>query len=500
VPKLPKVTKQAKADKQTTSAPVSVESSAIGLKSRITALQGVLRRLSLFADLSGSMASTGNNSTGAGTTASNGQAGNSSGVDLLHCNSFRDLIQTWRKAMKWTEGLDTALSVMLAAVTSTKAIGDQLWIKVLGPPSCGKSSLCEALSTAKDYVIAKSTMRGFHSGYGEGEEDHGLISQVSGKTLVVKDGDTLLQAPNLGQILSEARDIYDTVSRSSYRKKGVSRDYAGIRMTWILCGTSGLRKLDNGELGARFLDCVIMEGIDDELEDEILWRVVNKAARNLVIEADGRPDTHQDPEMTQAMQMTGGYVCYLRENATELLSSVMFTDEVKHTIKWLGKFVAYMRARPSRLQDEVSEREFAARLVSQLMRLATCLAVVLNRREIDEEVLRRTKKVALDTARGRTLDIVRTLYANPDGCGRESITHETGVLDARLKTLLMFLKHLGAVESFQIKKAGVTQKPKWRLSILMRKLYGEVCSGLHNTEADTDDTDYDHSNPARDLI
>src|SRR5690606_35550052 len=141
----------------------------------------------------------------------------------------------------------------------------------------------EAISVNQDYVVAKSTIRGFHSGFktdGNGEEDNSLIDQIRDKTLVTKDGDTLLQSPNLGQILSEARDLYDSTSRTHYRNK-MSRDYAGVRMTWLLCGTSSLREIDQSELGERFLDCVLMDDIDDELEDAILWRVANRVDRNM---------------------------------------------------------------------------------------------------------------------------------------------------------------------------------------------------------------------------
>jgi len=54
----------------------------------------------------------------------------------------------------------------------------------------------------------------------------------------------------------------------------------------------------------------------------------------------------------------------------------------------LGKFVSYMRARPSDRQDELAEREFAARLVSQFARLAAFLCVVMNRTSVDDEVMR----------------------------------------------------------------------------------------------------------------
>jgi hypothetical protein len=183
---------------------------------------------------------------------------------------------------------------MLASVASTKSIGDQLWIKVIGPPSTAKSSLCEALSINKQYIVPISTIRGFHSGYKSpgSSKDNSLIPLIANKTLVTKDGDTMLQAPNKAQIFSEARDLYDRVSRAHYRT-GDQKTYEGIPLTWILCGTNALREIDRSELGARFLDCIIMEPswlLTDEgreIEDDILWRAANRAAEHVTIESDG---------------------------------------------------------------------------------------------------------------------------------------------------------------------------------------------------------------------
>lgn len=415
--------------------------------------------------------------TSGGKASQPGKGGSVDDLVLIPCTDYRTLIQAWRKAMKWTDGLDFGLSCMLATVASTKSVGDQLWMKVIGPPSCGKSTLCEALSSNKDYVLAKSTMRGFHSGTSdETGDDYSLIAKVNGKTLVTKDGDTLLQSPNLEQILSEARDVYDTVSRSSYRTKQGGRDYAGIRMTWLLCGTSQLRQIDASELGARFLDCVIMDRIDDEDEDEILMRVGYRAERNLSLLSDGTPDSHQEPEMTLAMQLTGGYVGFLRDNAQELLAGVTMADDVLRYHTRLGKFIAIMRARPSNKQDESAEREFAARLVSQLVRLSKCLAIVLNRTTVDEEVLRRTRKVAMDTARGISLDTVRALYTKPDGLFTSTIAMNANVPDYKLKRLLPFMSQIGATELFEPeqKPGGNRPQSRWRLAAKFRKLYDEV--------------------------
>jgi len=352
------------------------------------------------------------------------------------------------------------------------------WANGVFHHNCGKSTLCEAISVNREYVVAKSTIRGFHSGYksdgGDEEQDHSLIPTIRDKTLVTKDGDTLLQSPNLSQILAEARDLYDSTCRTHYRN-AMSKDYSGIRMTWLLCGTSSLRAIDSSELGERFLDCVIMDGIDDELEDEVLWRVANRASRNLVYESDGKAETQYEPELAKAMQLTGGYVAYLRENAIGKLSTIDYPPWAMRQCTKLGKFVAHMRARPSQHQEENAEREFGARLVSQHVRLAACLALVLNCDQINQEVMRRTTQVAMDTSRGQTLDIAAHLYtAGRDGREVRGLSLFTNRTEEKTRGMLRFLKQIGVVELFSAKAKGITSKARWRLTTRMHQLYKDV--------------------------
>lgn len=400
-------------------------------------------------------------------------------LDCLPCSDWATLRNSWLKALKWTEGLDRALSVMLASITSTRSVGDQLWCKIIGPAACGKSTLCEALSVNKQHVTAKSTIRGFHSGFQvdrEGKEDCSLLATLKNKTLVTKDGDTLLQSPNLGQILSEARDIYDRVSRTHYRNK-MGRDYEGINMTWLLCGTSSLRSMDSSELGERFLDCVIVEEIDEDLEDEIAMRVAYRAEREMAFVSDGKPESRDGPEMVQAKRLTGGYVGWLRENAQNLLEAVESSDEALRRCASLGKFVAYVRARFSLRQAEKAEREMSFRLVSQMVRLAKCLAVVLNRPSLDEEVMRRVTRVALDTARGRTLQIIRHLHkAGEAGLETSTIAVLTNESEDEERKYLRFLGKIKAIERFRPAKVKgkPASKPRWKLTKRMKGLYDEV--------------------------
>lgn len=399
------------------------------------------------------------------------------GPALPTCTEWKAVVQAWRKAMKWTDGLEHGLACMLASIASTMQLGDQLWLKIISPAGSGKSSLCEALSMNKDYTIAKSTIRGFHSGYKtdkEGEEDYSLVKLTNGKTLITKDGDTLLQAANIGKILSEARDLYDGTARTHYLH-GVSHDYDNHRMTWLLCGTNALRALDQSELGERFLDVVIMDGIDDEMEDEVLWRVVNRADRLMSYQANGSTETNQDPDMFQAMSLTGGYIGYLRENASAILSSFELTREQKMFIGRLAKFTSYMRARPSTRQFEVAEREFAARLASQFCRLAKCLTIVMNYPQCNDKVMEKVKQVALDTSRGKVMEIVDYIWRRPEGVLPKGVAQATSTQLAKMYDMMIFMRDIGILEIVEVQKSkAVSAVQKWCLTSLVKKLWEEI--------------------------
>ena len=404
----------------------------------------------------------------------------SGSLKCLPCTDYLTLQTAWKQALNWIPGLDRALCVMLASVISTKSQGDQLWFKIMGPPACGKSTLCEALSVSR-YVIAKSTIRGFHSGYKtdkDGKEDHSLIKQATDKTLVIKDGDTLLQAPNKEQILSEARDIYDRISRVHYRH-GVNREYKNIDMTWLLCGTSSLRALDTSDLGVRFLDCVIMDGgIASDLEDDLCMRAGMQAAIDVKTLNNGTPEGQQNPEMTLCMQLTGGYVDYLRTNERSIMAGIAVTQVNVKSCSRLAKFISRMRARPSYRQEENVEIELPTRLTKQLVRLATCLSAVLNKNEIDSDVMARVTKVTLDTSRGLTLELLHCIYNSVGGMGIKELQLHTHLAESKAKGLLSFLIRIDVLERFQEDpEPGSRAKygtVKWRLTEEMSTLYEDV--------------------------
>jgi hypothetical protein len=410
-------------------------------------------------------------------------------LELLPCSDWRELRMGWERAMHWIPGMERAMTCMLAAAMSTRLLGDQLWVMVISPPSTGKTVLCEALSVNRTYVKALDTLRGFYSGYQsdkEGVEDTSLVPQIRNKTLVVKDGDGLLSAPN-----REHRGLYDTAGRSSFRNK-TSREYEGVRFSFVLCGTPALRQLDGSELGERFVVVRVVDEIDDDLEDEIGLRKINQLRYHRA-EADGRADSLDGPEMIKVKRLTGGYVDHLRRNALDLYRAVEMGDEAARLVTRYGKFVALLRSRPSKKQEEEVCREMSTRLVSQLGRLALCAAAVWQRPAVDADVLALVRRVALDTARGLGLDVVRYVASQGrKGAFTAAIAPACHMTEPKAKDILHHLRRLkvlaylpaapGAAAGARNAALGggaVTGTPrlKWYLTERMARLYEEVCSG-----------------------
>lgn len=413
---------------------------------------------------------------GSATVAADGNHHAAPLIQPKPCSSYAIVVNAWRKAVRWFPGADHALAVMFATAYSTEFVGEQLWVKVISPPSTLKTTLLEGLAVDAEHVLSKDSLRGFHDGWKDDDgEDRSLIALARGKTLAIKDGDTLLKAPDLPRILSEARALYDKVTRTHYRNHKIV-DYVGHRMTFLLCGTSALREIDDSELGARFLDCVVMDRIDDEFENEVAQRSVHQEARNMRILSDGKPESQHPEDLSEAMALTGGYVKFLRENAAELGAGIEISDEALHDVTQLGKFIALMRAHPTKgSEDILSDREFSARLTKQLTRLAMSLAAVLNKSGVDDDVMSRVRQVALNTARGRSFDLLRVLHSE----GREGLT--TGSLAAREMTgeqktqnYLRFLRHHGVVEHY-VKHVGThTRHNRWRLTRKMAALWDKI--------------------------
>jgi hypothetical protein len=353
-------------------------------------------------------------------------------IEPLHRETFDELLaDLTTTGYHVTPNLRDTFALSLATVASTELPGEQIWLRIIGPPGSGKTTIAEAITAAKEYVFPISIQTGFHSGHtggpggggGPHAKDASLVKMMDGKTVLIKDGDTLLTAANRDKTLAELRDLYDGVSRAHYRN-GVHHEYENLRTTFILCGTDHLRTLNRSFLGERFLDCEILGAEEtDPYIDRAIENAYLRVSSGLSNPGD---EIATNPIVGNLLKAaTYGYVLHLKKKlATAPIPS--FPEEYRNRIKALAKLLAYVRARLVRTEGELDYRprvELATRLASQFTKLAVVIAVMFDYPAINGETYRLLQKIMVDTATSFEWEMIRMLVRHRDGLSSKQLAN-----------------------------------------------------------------------------
>tara|TARA_R110000803_G_scaffold3285_2_gene11175 strand:- start:2084 stop:4330 length:2247 start_codon:yes stop_codon:yes gene_type:complete len=416
-------------------------------------------------------------------------------VEPIHRENFKALCKDWDEILHFTQPLKDTLGIMLAAMISTELQGEQIWLRIIGPPGAGKSTLVEAVSVAREYVYCKSIFTGFHSGFTGGDpgsgskdgekgrkpKDSSLIPRLNGKTFIIKDADTLLTMPNRDRCLAEMRDIYDGTSRAEYRNnKNV--DYEDLRITMIICGTDELRELNRSSLGERFLDVEILgEGDRDPYLDRALSNTYQQVLQSMKPVGHVEDKEVGEDKMMKLKQVTYGLLKHLKTTLRTRPQPTM-SEKVGKQLKALGQFMAYMRAKKGDDKDYRPRVELATRLVAQMVKLAICLAIVFDKKSIDQEVVRLIRKTVLDTSEGFQLDILRALAAlKSTGMSNTQIEIDLNIPKSTAARMIANMKEFHIIEKYSIpNNSGQRGRHvnMWRLSDTFRKVWNVAIGKL----------------------
>ena len=457
-------------------------STGMSLASRLERLQGIEARISGLPQewILGAIKST---TDGNGNSSSEEEEKRR--LKSKQCKDYKILVTSWRKAMRWRQSMDDVLSIMLAVAASTVQVGDQLFLQVIGAAGGGKTKFCDAMLVSKNcYPLEHLT--GFHSGWkGADGEDYSLIKRMDRKTAITPEGDVIMSSLSFAQIMSEQRRIFDGTSGASFKNSKEDTRHTGLRTPWIMAGTPAMMDSNQSHLGDRFLK-VIFDDPDDEEKQDIIRRCGHAALGEVMQTSNGEANKQLDPKAALAFQLTGGYVDYLRDNVETLLSQLKVdADQVVEYCSLLGEFTADLRAKPdpdAHKKDSKAGKEMPTRLTKQFVRLACCLAVVLNKTSIDTEVLRRVKKVALDTSRGTSLDIIKLMrkyeQAGADGMEVLTVSRYIDKSEEKTRAAMRFMRQIHLLRLSEPDPInGVRQKPRWYLSTRMRELFISVMEG-----------------------
>lgn len=391
----------------------------------------------------------------------------------LPCTTYKQVVTTWRKALKWRQHMDDVLSTMLAVALSTVQQGDQLMLMVIGHAGSGKTRFCDAMLVSKKCMPVEH-VTGILSGFKDNEgNDYSLLARGNRKCWITPEGDVLMSNPNAVQVMSQIRRAFDGTTGATYKNEKDDKRYGGLRIPWIMAGTPALLDMDQSRLGDRFLK-VYVESPNYDQRKEILRRIVRTAADAVKTEAVG--ENLVGPKLQEAYQRTGGYVDWLRDN-TDKLGKILVEEHHLEDCALLAEFAAFMRARPGKNEESEPTKEEPNRLAHQFVRMMCCLTVVLNRERVDDEVMRRVRKIAMDTSRGPVLDITRAMYkAHPNFMTSRALSIYTDASEDRTRKLLKYLRGVGAVQlnsdTQKYKKAST--KAMWGLTDELAALCEEV--------------------------
>ena len=364
------------------------------------------------------------------TAAVNGHSHQGS-VEALPCSSWAECEAAWKEAIQWRRELAGAMSVLLAVCASTPQAGNQLFLDLIGSPGNAKTTLCRSLLVSEHCIHLENATK-IISGYkkpGDDEKDCSFLARANNKTWVTCEFDTLANVPQYAELMGKIRRIFDGETSATYGNSDVDRLYTALRTPWIRAGTPRMMDHDQSQLGDRFLRYIINDPEADE--KRAIVRAAMRSERAAIVErSNASAGSILDPKTRRAYALTGGYVDWLWSHFEEGIIMLEVPESAEEFCMDLAELSADLRARPTDEKKKVESydvRELPTRLARQNIRLATCLALVLNKRVVDTDVLRIVRKVAMDTAAGHSLNIVQWMsWGNPRA---EYLPHqETGGL------------------------------------------------------------------------
>jgi hypothetical protein len=287
---------------------------------------------------------------------------------------------------------DDFIDVGLATVIAHGFPGDPVWLFLVGPSGCGKTEFLSALRTERIYHLTQFTPNTLVSGLNQSKKkDPSLLPDLDEKVVVIKDFTAILSEnpKTRSQIFGQLRDVYDGSTAKAFGSGVRTRRY-DCHVGLIAGVTPAIEKYQSLDqvLGERFLNYRI-----SYVRPEM---AVEKARQNAGSQTQMRSE------------LEGVVTEFLREERPCSPDAIAVPPIFAEMIQSLASTVAALRTSvPKNRSGEVQyvpETEIGTRLVVQLTKLGSALAMARGRSEFTQaeyDVLLKVARHSVPTLRMR---------------------------------------------------------------------------------------------------
>jgi len=361
-------------------------------------------------------------------------------VEIPSVKEVEDVFAKWLEMKTFDP-----LTVLFGSIFANKLDGDPVWLLLVGPPGDGKTELIMTFNKSPLIeTVTTLTPAALISGYRFKEgADPSLLLKINNRILAIKDFTTILSANTYqrDEIFAILRDAYDGYVEKVFGT-GIKKSYHS--KFGIIAGVTGIIDKYSGNissLGERFIRFNMGRFMTDEDEDARMEKAVGNINRE-----KGMRDELQNIVWRM-----------VEKSLPKILPR--HNPEQKAILRACAKFTAAMRA--TVVIDKYTQeilvqpfKEVGTRLVKQYTKQAVGMCVYKDKKEVDEEIMRLSIQIAIDTCPILRWKFVERIYkatAGFPGKGMyqqeiEKATHMSSSSVSRTLNELMVLNIVSRIE------------------------------------------------------
>ena len=357
--------------------------------------------------------------------------------------TFPEVVEHFSKHVLVTENVRQGMAISYATILSRVFSGDNpIWMLLVGEPGCGKTMVMRSAAQCESVVyMSNLTSTNLISGAKtKDDSDPSLLNQLKGKVLILKDYTEILSLSDSAktQLVGTMRGIFDGEAERHYGT-GVSRKYPDCAFPLLAGVTPVIHYKQHAvtAMGERYLRFDFMK---------------DKSDAGKIVEASLKSG---DVKLSKVMApIINGFI----DREYQLSDLPSATPRLLEQCWHVGNILGRLRT-TSIIKEEDTDGyvfgEVGTRPAMQLRNLARCLAYVLEKKEIDNEIHSLLTTITIDTCIPKHVRIVSWLSNNPKRPSSE-VARGTRISRQEIYRRLALLEALDVVEK-------VSEEDCWQL-------------------------------------